>query len=146
MSTEPAPVSLLWPHGPPRRTGSGPQLPPDAAADLQLDEVVSALAAGEGRPARRHHREQLVRQTLTDLCTDPAVITYRQAVVDDLLASPDLRGRLAQILPDLDSLADRGPAGRFQAADDAAVQRVARQLGDLELFVDVAMRRCGLPR
>jgi DNA mismatch repair protein MutS len=143
MSTEPAPVSLLWPHGPPRRTGSGPQLPPDAAADLQLDEVVSALAAGEGRPARRHHREQLVRQTLTDLCTDPAVITYRQAVVDDLLASPDLRGRLAQILPDLDSLADRGPAGRFQAADDAAVQRVARQLGDLELFVDVARQLQG---
>ncbi len=134
----PEPVSLLWPSGPPQRTGAGPQLPADAATDLQLDEVVRALSAGEGRPARRHQREQLVRQTLTDLCTDAAVIAYRQASVDDLLANPDLRERLLVVLPDLDALADRGPAGRFQPADDAAVQRVARQLGDLELFVDVA--------
>lgn len=139
----PAPVSLLWPSGPPRRTRSGPQLPADAAADLQLDEVVRALVVGGGRPARRHHREQLVRQALTDLCTDPTVIAYRQEIVDDLLASASLRERLAALLPDLDSLADRGPARRFQTADDAAVQRVARQLGDLELFVDVARQLAG---
>ena len=134
----PAPVSLLWPRGAPQRSSDGPQLPPDAAADLQVTELITVLSAGEGRPARRHHRERLVRQTLSALCTNPAVIAYRQAVVADLLDSPSLRERLAQVLPDLEALAHTSPSGRFQVPDEAAVQRVARQLGDLELFVDVA--------
>ncbi|MGE3268049.1 MAG: hypothetical protein AB7P40_04835, partial [Chloroflexota bacterium] len=134
----PEPVSLLWPGGSRPPSGDGHHLPPDAAADLQLAEIIQVLAAGEGRPARRHAREQLVRQTLSDLCMDPAVIGYRQEIVDDLLTRPSLRERLAETLPNLEALADASPSGRFQVPDEAAVQRVARQLGDLELFVDVA--------
>lgn len=138
---EPTTISLLWPSGSPRplaTSGNAQQLPADAAADLQLTEIVNILAAGEGRPARRHHRERLVRQTLSELCTDPAVIAYRQEVVEELLRTPALRESLALALPDLDALAETSPASRFQAPDEAAAQRVARQLGDLELFVDVA--------
>jgi DNA mismatch repair protein MutS len=134
---EPATVSLLWPSGSPRTPSAGPSLPADAAADLQLPELIRVLAAGEGRPARRDHRERLVRQTLTDLCTDPAVIGYRQEVVKELLGSAPLREHLAQVLPDLEALAETAPSSRFQAAGDGAVQKIARQLGDLELFVDV---------
>ena len=135
---EPAPISLLWPAGWPRGARAGLPLPGDSAADLQLTEIVRVLASGEGRASRRDHRERLVRQTLTELCTDPAVIAYRQEVVEELLHDVPLRERLALVLPDLDALAETLPSGRFQPADDGAVQRIARQLGDLELFVDVA--------
>jgi hypothetical protein len=105
---------------------------------LQLAGIIHALAVGEGRPARRDLRERLARQTLTDLCMDPAVIVYRQEVVEELLTDPALRERVARILPDLESLSETAPSGRFQVPDEGAVQRIARQLGDLELFVDVA--------
>jgi DNA mismatch repair protein MutS len=135
---EPATISLLWPPDARQAASAGPRLPGDAADDLQLAGLIGALAAGEGRPSRRQHRERLVRQTLSELCTDPAVIAYRQEVVDDLLSEAPLREVLGQVLPELELLADSVPSNRFQAADDGAVQRIARQLGDLELFVDVA--------
>ncbi len=134
----PAAVSLLWPVGSPRGSGAGQQLPPDAAVDLQLAEIIRVLAEGEGRPSRRNLRERLVRQTLSELCTDPRVIAYRQEVVDDLLINPPLRERLARLLPDLEALSETAPSNRFQPPDDGAIQRIARQLGDFELFVDVA--------
>jgi DNA mismatch repair protein MutS len=133
-------ISLLWPRGSSRDASAGPALPADAAADLQVSELTRALAGGGGRPARRDQRERLVRQTLTDLCTDPAVIAYRQEVVDDLLNDAGLRERLAEVLPDLEALAETSSGSRFQAHDDGAVQKIARQLGDLELFVDVARK------
>jgi hypothetical protein len=98
------------------------------------------LVDGAGGPARRDQRERLVRQTLTDLCTDPAVIAYRQEVVDAFLSDPGLRERLSEVLPDLEALAETSSGTRFQALDDGAVQKIARQLGDLELFVDVARK------
>jgi hypothetical protein len=138
LGEQPATVSLLWPPGARQAVGTVPRLPGDAADDLQLAGLIGALSAGGGRPSRRQHRERLVRQTLSELCTDPAVIAYRQEVVADLLSEALLREALAQILPDLELLADSVPSNRFQAADDGAVQRIARQLGDFELFVDVA--------
>ena len=137
-ASEPAPISLLWPGGSAPASSTAQALPADAAADLQLDEISRVLASGEGRPARRDQRERLVRQALTALCVDPAVIAYRQEVVAELLSTPPLREALAQVLPDLEGLSDASPSSRFQATDDGAVQRIVRQLGDLELFVDVA--------
>jgi hypothetical protein len=131
-------VSLLWPNGAPGASRDAQPLPADAAADLQLPEVIRVLAAGEGRPARRDHRERLVRQTLTALCTDPAVIAYRQETVAELLDNLALREQVIRLLPDLEALAETGSSGRFQALDDGAAQQIARQLGDLELFVEVA--------
>jgi hypothetical protein len=103
-----------------------------------VGELLRVLADGAGRPARRDQRERLVRQTLTDLCTEPEVIAYRQEVVDALLSDPGLRDRLTRVLPDLEALAETSSGTRFQALDDGAVQKIARRLGDLELFVDVA--------
>ncbi len=138
VAEDPAPISLLWPIGSPRGSSAGQQLPADAATDLQLTEIIRILVAGQGRPGRRDHRERLVRQTLGELCTDSAVIAYRQEVVDDFLNDPALRERLAQLLPDLEALSETSPSNRFQPLDEGAVQRIARRLGDLELFVDVA--------
>jgi DNA mismatch repair protein MutS len=135
---EPAAISLLWPSGAPRGSSAGQQLPADSAADLQMTAIVQVLADGGGRSSRRDHRERLVRQTLTELCTDSGVIAYRQEVVDELVNDPPLRERLARILPDLEALSEISPSNRFQPPDEGAVQRIARQLGDYELFVDVA--------
>lgn len=137
-SEGPAAVSLLWPPGAVRGRGTGPGLTADAAADLQLAETIRILADGQGRPARRDNRERVARQTVSELCTDPAVIAYRQEVVADLLSDASLRESFGQVLPDLEALRETTPPNRFQPPDDGAVQRIARQLGDLELFVDVA--------
>jgi hypothetical protein len=107
-------------------------------ADLQLPEIVQVLVGADGRPIRRQHRERLARQILTELCTDAEVIAYRQDAIADLLAEPSLRERMGQIVPDLEELWEAAPPNRFQLGDDGAVQRIARQLGDLELFVEVA--------
>jgi hypothetical protein len=136
----PAEISLLWPAGATRQSPSGPKLSDDVAADLQLTEVVGVLVGGDGRPVRRQQRERLARQTLSELCADPAVIAYRQEVVADLLERPVLRECVAQIIPDLEALWETAPSNRYQLGDDGRVQRLARQLGDLELFVEVARR------
>ena len=137
-TSEPPAVSLMWPRGASHESGRAQPLGPDAVADLQVAESIRVLASGEGRPARRDRRERLVRQALHDLCADPDTIAYRQEVVAELLHNVPLRERLNAILPDLEALAETNPTNRFQVADDGAVQRIARQLGDLELFVDVA--------
>lgn len=135
---EPAAVSLLWPAGSPREASGDQKLSADAVADLQVSEIVRTLSAGAARPARHTQRERLVQRTLTELCADPAVIAYRQETVAELLNDPALRERLTQVLPNLEALAETAPSQRFQTADDGAVHRIARQLGDLELFADVA--------
>lgn len=133
-------ISLLWPAGAPPRSSASPPLAADVAADLQLAEVIGVLVGSDGRPARRHERERLVQQTLSELTTDPETIAYRQEVVADLLASPALREKMAEIIPDLEALRDAAPTSRFQIGDDGMVQRLARELGSLELFVEVARR------
>jgi hypothetical protein len=67
------------------------------AHDLGLDEIVAALAHDRG-----HQRE--IRELLSRLPRDPQVITYRQEVLEDMLASPALAQTFASMLPVLDSL------------------------------------------
>jgi hypothetical protein len=128
---------VLWPPGSARPDqGDRPALPIDSAADLQVAELMRVLASGEGRPARRDRRERVVREALTGLCTDPTVIAYRQELVSELLRNRPLRERLTEALPGLEALAEIAPTSRFQVPDESAVQRIARRLGDLELFVE----------
>jgi hypothetical protein len=128
---------VLWPRGAARpEDGGRPALPADSTADLQVAELMRVLASGEGRPARRDRRERVVRQALTGLCTDPTIIAYRQELVAELLRNQPLRERLIEALPGLEALAEIAPTSRFQVPDESAVQRIARRLGDLELFVE----------
>ncbi|MGI8915989.1 MAG: MutS-related protein [Chloroflexota bacterium] len=123
-------ISLLWPFGrtatPERRPAMGGSVP----ADLELDDVVAVLVGDDRR------RERFVESVLTELCTDNAVIRYRQGIVTDLLADETLCGRLQRLLSNLAALAvprERDP-GKM-----APFIQVATRAGELELHVGTAM-------
>jgi DNA mismatch repair protein MutS len=133
-------ISLLWPAGARAGRPAAPALTGEAAADLGLPELVAALSAVEQRWVSQERRQRVVRQTLLDLCADPETILYRQAVVADLVADPDLRQRLTDSLPGLEALSDTLSPELFRPGEDASVQRIAGRLAALELLVDVAQR------
>jgi hypothetical protein len=121
-------LSLLWP------SASGPDpawhLPGEVVQDLGLNSIVAAMSPG---PA---HREAL-EAVLYSLCPDPAVIAYRQEVLDDLLAAPALAEALGALLPALDELA------LFTArptSAESSLQEVTRRAGELELLVGCVER------
>ena len=97
--------SLLYPKGPAGSSdgsasmhmASNLELSSTAAHDLGLDEIVAAFASD-----REHQNE--IRGLFSQLPRDPEVITYRQAVLEDLLAIPELAERFASLLPVIDSL------------------------------------------
>src|ERR1041384_5957302 len=72
-------------------------LNPAAAHDLQLDDLIAAFT-----PDRAHQKE--IHDLFSQLPRDPQVISYRQAVLDDLLANPELVERFTRLLPVIDSL------------------------------------------
>jgi hypothetical protein len=90
-------VSLLYPKGFSTSIVRFLELSAAAARDLGLDDIVAAFT-----PDRGHQKE--IRALLSRLPRDPAVITYRQAVLEDLLANPELAERLASLLPVMDAL------------------------------------------
>jgi DNA mismatch repair protein MutS len=95
-----ASFSLLYPKArgiSPDEQDSFLELSPAAAHDLGLDEIIAAFT-----PDREHQKE--IRDLFFRLPQDPETITYRQAILDDLLANPALVERFASLLPVIDSL------------------------------------------
>ena len=93
-------LSLLHPQGPAASlNGQGGflELSPAAAHDLRLNDILAAFT-----PDRGHQRE--IQNLFARLPRDPQVISYRQAVLDDLLANPELAERFGSLLPLIDSL------------------------------------------
>ena len=70
---------------------------PAAAHDLRLDELITAFA-----PEREYRKE--IQPVFQRLPRDPQVISYRQAVLDDLLTHPALAEMLTSLLPVINSL------------------------------------------
>lgn len=62
--------------------------------DLGLDDVIAGMAAGDGTIA------EVARHTLLTSLQDPAVIGYRQAVLRDALAQPELFRTLYRTVED----------------------------------------------
>lgn len=121
------PISLLWP---PDRTPPthriNLKLSASTANDLDLDRVSTALSAAYGYAPR-------IRSILLELCDDPAVIRYRQAVFADLVETPDLVAGLVETLPHIHAL-DSFTFGGF--VEQSALHEVVWRLGQLESFVD----------
>ncbi len=115
--------SLLWPGGSGKRAPHS--LAPTTCADLDLDEVLRAIA---GRDRRR---EAAARAVLTATGTDAETIAYRQGVLRDLLDHPELAARLGAILP---LLAELGQPPQDGAADDWGVLALTRRATDLALY------------
>ncbi|HET6597764.1 MAG TPA: hypothetical protein VFG81_19215 [Anaerolineales bacterium] len=90
-------LSLLYPPGAAPDTLSFLEISPATAHDLGLDEIIAAFV-----PDRGHQHE--IRAIFSRLPRDSEVITYRQAVLQDLLSIPALAERFASLLPLMDSL------------------------------------------
>lgn len=89
-----AEFSLLWPDGRPTPTWYAA---PDVIRDLELEAIVRAIATqGSYRDA--------VREGIFRLAQDPQTIRYRQIVLADLQARPELSSKLEELLPLLDEL------------------------------------------
>ena len=105
--------SLLWPEG--TQPASTPHvLDAQVMRDLDLDLTLAALAG-----ARLSQTQ--IQDILAHLCTDPAVIEYRQDILDDLWHNPLLHDRLETLWPDLNALHTyRSSADRARSAHGSA--------------------------
>jgi hypothetical protein len=115
--------SLLYPFEgiPPARRESAP-----SEADLGLATIIRAL----DYDGRHGH---FVAGVLAQLNDDPAVIRYRQDVLDDLLRLPDLAAGFAGALPRLTELASAGLTKRW--GDDIPLLQVAARLAELDNYL-----------
>jgi DNA mismatch repair ATPase MutS len=123
MTAASTPISLLWPPG--HQPDLSPRLSDRTIADLDLQTVLAAL--GE-----THRRMGATRAVLLSLCDDPAVIAYRQDLLDDLLAAPELVADLEALIPLVDGLE------RFSylpAAGQTPLHEVVWRVGQLESYV-----------
>ncbi|HLO31111.1 MAG TPA: hypothetical protein VK249_18325 [Anaerolineales bacterium] len=122
-------LSLLYPPG----ISSNQQnlfleLSQAGAHDLGLDEIIAAFAS-----EREHQKE--IRNLFSRLPRDPAVISYRQAVLDDLLANPELAERFTVLLPVIDSLFEY-PGGYRSKREMDWLHEVVRRAGELQNMID----------
>lgn len=95
-------------------------------ADLGLAPIIRALDF-DGRHGR------FVASVLAELCDDPAVIGYRQDLLDDLLRLPDLVINIASILPQLGDLANMSRASNW--GERIPLLQVATRLAELDGYV-----------
>jgi hypothetical protein len=116
-------ISLLWPNG----TGSHADLRQSrGAADLGLDALAAALSIDMRYTSG-------IRNLLAMLCDEPAVMSYRHAILDDLLACPELAAGLEASLSMLVQLAD---AADPQRPHLTVLHQAVSRLGELDLYVD----------
>ncbi len=124
-------VSLMWPVGrPPEGQSEAPW-----AQDLGLEEVAHAFRV-DGRYV------SFIRRTLSALNTDPAVITWRQAVLRDFLDSPTLADGLGKLLPRIASL--RQHTIMLGNKKRSILIETADRLAELEIYVEVVEALHGL--
>lgn len=124
-------ISLLWPPGIEGARGSAEERWGEHTAhDLGLDTI-----AGRISPDTKH--VAAVRTILAALCTDTAVIHYRQAVLEDILRSTELAAGLAALVP---SLAELGRLNGPASMQRTLLHQTVWRLGELDLYVDVIER------
>ncbi|RPI98332.1 MAG: hypothetical protein EHM39_08135 [Chloroflexi bacterium] len=118
-------LSLLWP--PDVELHTQPTLTAATVSDLDVHRIVNALAEDYGYAVR-------IRDTLLNLCDDPAVITYRQNVLADLMENSALAERLAAVLPKISALDSWGFA---EGPGQSPLHEVVWRVGQLETYVEV---------
>ena len=129
MTFTQAPVpSLLHPVAGATHTSGRPA---PSEADLGLAPIIRALDF-DGRHGR------FVASVLAELCDNPAVIGYRQDLLDDLLRLPDLVANIAGILPQLGELANISRASNW--GENIPLLQVATRLAELDGYVTCVER------
>ena len=120
----PLSFSLLWPDGT-RPSQTCTALDPQCVRDLGLESTLAAFT--DSRLGRSS-----IREVFLNLCTDPAVITYRQDILDDLWCNPDFAAHLQALLPELNALDTAHIAVDRRRA---SLQEITWRLGELEHLV-----------
>lgn len=115
-------ASLLYPSGAGVPLGG----PAPYDHDLGMTAIVRELDFGS-----RHSR--FIAGLLSELQTDPAMISYRQGVLQDVLADEALATAIAAIMPQLRQVADPPPAQHW--GDDVPLLQVASRLAELDCYV-----------
>jgi len=119
-------VSLLWPPGRvPGAVELQPRVTAEQAADLELDTLVDAVCFD---PSDR----RWVSDILLNLCQDPAVIAYRQGVLDSIISAPGIAAGLETLLPKIGRLRQH----HIPREKGELLHEVAWRLGELEIFLD----------
>jgi len=101
-------------------------LSPAAAHDLRLDELISAFTTD-------HTSRKEIQPLFDRLPRDPDVISYRQAVLDDLLAHPELTEGLTSLLPVIHSLFEFSHHSRSEMS---WLHEVVRRAEELQNIID----------
>ncbi|MDJ0755252.1 MAG: hypothetical protein QNJ45_17140 [Ardenticatenaceae bacterium] len=117
-------LSLLWPDGEPEQAGR--PLSNEVIQDLALETLVVGMCP------YGPHRDS-IRKVLYQLCQDPAVLAYRQAILNDLLHEPLLAEALKSMLPLLDELT---LFTHPYFAGESSLQEVIQRAGELQVLVD----------
>jgi DNA mismatch repair ATPase MutS len=100
-------------------------LDPQCVRDLELEGVLTAFTGSTpGRPS--------LREVCLTLCTDPAIIAYRQDIVADLWHNPAFTTRLEALLPDISGLEI---SHTIVDRRRSSLQEVTWRLGELERLV-----------
>jgi DNA mismatch repair protein MutS len=100
---------------------------PAWAADLGLDVLVNAFEVST-------RYTPFIRQTLSVLITDPAIIRWRQAVFDDFMRNPRLIEQIAALLPTLADL-QMGHA-LLGGRQRSILLETADRLAELEIYLN----------
>ena len=117
-------LSLLWPTGTQPR--SDRQLSDEVIRDLALETLVAGMC-----PSSLH--QDSIRTVLYQLCQDPAVLAYRQAILKDLLHQPVLTKAFQSMVPLLDELM---LFTHPHFAGETSLHEVIQRAGELQLLVD----------
>ncbi|NJL96096.1 MAG: hypothetical protein HC915_21370, partial [Anaerolineae bacterium] len=122
MTNSPAPSLLYPPAAPPTEATPRPIDPQDT---LQLARIAAEIAPGRGYIA-------FIQAELQRLVRDPATLRYRQAVLADALALPELVTGLGGFLALAENL--EGFIG-FASRREDGLRQVVLRLGELENYL-----------
>ncbi|MBN1523787.1 MAG: hypothetical protein JW904_04845 [Spirochaetales bacterium] len=120
--------SLLWPNG---KKDDIVLLREETALDLDLDKLVQFFTIDPKNQASLSH-------TFLSLCRNPATISARLDIIDDLLAFPKLNDCIDDILPVIYEL--RYYAEHLRRTDLTELQEVVWRLRELENYLVVVVK------
>jgi len=118
--------SLIHPSDRPRQTVFHPW-GENATIDLGLDALARSISYSP-------KYEKTVTDILLGFCSDPAVIVYRQEILEDLLNSPDLTAQLRELLPFLTRLHEY--AETRSPGNEETVHQTLGRLTELNTYIE----------